>query len=44
MKWLVKRKGSVYRKHRRLDVDDWLVIGITVFITCFVAIQFLLWM
>lgn len=44
MKWFVKRKGNVYRKHRKLDVDDWLVIGLVVFIACFVAIQFLLWM
>lgn len=44
MKWLVKRKGNVYRKHRRLDVDDWFVIGMIVFIGCCNVIQFLLWM
>ena len=42
MKWFVKRKGNVYRKHRGLDVDDWFVIVITVFIICVVVTQIVL--
>ena len=42
MRWFVKRKGNVYRKHRRLDVDDWFVIVITVFIICVVVTQIVL--
>lgn len=42
MRWFVKRKGNVNRKHRRLDVDDWITLMIVVLAFDYIVLRLII--